>query len=476
MIKIRKEYLIIFFAALLLRFLLAGALYYYFGEAGFSTKDARGQYLPLAKNIAQGNGFTVDGVTPYAYKTPGYSVFLAFFYKFFGVFWPAIIIQTILSASLAVLIFKIGENAGFDKKISRLAGMLTAVAPHLIYYGEVYVTEALFAFLLLLGILFFIKFLKEPNLKYSLLAGLFLGLDTLVKISTIYLLFVCLLAALFFILRSAAEIRKKLVFYFLIFIFIFIAVITPLSIRNYRLFGTFNLNSQGAYLLYRYEGASIVYLRDKVSFGEAEEIAREELLSGTGLENIPEHKLVDLKYAAVLKKKTFDLMKDNPWLVFKIELVNIFAFWTHSNYAYFLLYYKLISPPAPSLLAPTYTIASGNFGQLWETMKPILFSPYYCIALISRIYWVTIAALSFCSMGYAVFSKSLVDHKKILISFLFLTVVYYGIILAPLGFGVEARLRYHVEPLMFLLASFSFTNIYPGIKNLARSLGRIKIK
>lgn len=473
---IKKEYIIIFCLALFLRVLLALILFYSFGEEGFITKDARGQYLPLAENFALGKGFTLDGVTAYAYKAPGYPLFLAFFYKIFGVFWPAIIVQIILSSFLAVLIFKISELIGLDKKIPWIAAILTATAPHLIYYGNLYVTESLFAFLLLLGILFFLKFLKQPTLKYAFLAGFLFGLDTLVKVSTQYLVILCLLFVILFILYSHPEIRGKFILFSAIFFLVFIAVIAPLAFRNYKYFGTFNLNSQSAYLLYRYEGSSIISVRDKISLGEAEKVARKELLFGTGLENVAEEKLVDLKYAPILKKKTFDLMKSNIGAVIKIELINVLAFWTHSNYAYLLSSsYKIIPSPPPLEQPFTYLLAKGEWGKILTVSKSVFFSPYYLIALFSRIFWVLVALLAIFGLIYSLLNRNLDRNKRILILLLGFTILYYNLTAAPLGFGMEARLRYHTEPLMFLMASFGFLILYNSIKNCYTSR-RLKMK
>ena len=450
----KKGYLIIFFLSLFLRLFLAGLILFNFGEQGFIGKgDAVGQYLPLAKNFALGKGFTLDGVTPYAYKAPGYPLYLAFFYKIFGVFWPALIVQIIFSASLAVFIFKIGGEIGLERKVSWIAAVLTATAPHLIYYSNFYVTESLFAFLFILGIWFFIRFLKEPNLKYALLSGVFLGLDTLTKVSVQYLPFVFLPFLIFLIWKTPRETRKKFILLFVVFFLVFIAVFAPLAIRNYKHFGTFNLNSQGVYLLYRYEGASIVFLRDKISFGEAERLARRELLEGTGLENTPEEQLVDLKYAPILFEKTLNLMKRNMSAVAKIELINILSFWTHNNYAYLLSIYKII--PSPSLeKPPAYLLAMADWRGIFNALKLTLANSYYSVALLSRLFWILVAFFGVLAFFFAVFGKRMTKEQKFFVFFLFLIVVYFNAVLFPLGFGGEARLRYHVEPFMFLLAGF----------------------
>ena len=449
----KHKYLLIFCLALILRAGLALVLFGYFGDTAFNTKDGNAHYLPLAKNLAVGNGFTLDGVNPYAYKAPGYPLFLAFFYKIFGVFWPAIIAQIILSSFLVVLIFKIGEEIGFGKKISFAAGILTATAPHLIYYGNFFVTEALFAFLLLLSILCFIKLLKRPSVVFAGLSGLFLGLNTLVKTSGQYLVFVFLAVGFlyFWKLKENSGFKKYTVF-LSVFFFVFVLAVLPLAVRNYFESGSFSLNSQGTYLLYRYEGASIVVVRDKVSFGDAEKIAKKELLAGTGLENLSEEKLTDLKYSPVLLDRTLGLMEDNLGAVFKVGLANVFAFWTHSNYAYFLVSYKITSMPAGGFPV-TYALTSGDLTKVLEIAKSVLNEPYYLVALVSRIFWVLTALSAAVAFIYGVFKNEIGFQKRIFVLFLFLVIFYYNFTSMVLGFGVEGRLRYHVEPIMYLLAA-----------------------
>jgi hypothetical protein len=306
--------------------------------------------------------------------------------------------------------------------------------------------------------------LKEQSLKYALFSGLFLGLDTLVKVSTQYLPILFLIFLVFWICRPSHVSRKKFIFYFLIFTFTFVLVIAPLAIRNYIHFKTFSLNSQAAYFLYRYEGTSIISVRDNISYGEAEEVAKQELYSNTNLKNIPESQLLSLKYAPLIYKRAIDLVKSNMKAAIKIEIINILSFWTHSNYAYLLSTYKIISPP---FLAdpPSYLLARGEWLKAFKEIVKVIFNPYYLIAFLSRIFWILVALLAVFGVGHAVFCKKFPSEIRVLILLIFATIVYYNLTLAPLGFGVEARLRYHVEPLMFLLSSFGFITLYNLVKN-----------
>ena len=62
-------------------FLIAGLIYSLSLGDNFRFPDER-QYYTLAKNLAEGHGYTLNGVNPTAYFPPGYPFFLSLFIKF----------------------------------------------------------------------------------------------------------------------------------------------------------------------------------------------------------------------------------------------------------------------------------------------------------------------------------------------------------------------------------------------------------
>jgi hypothetical protein len=61
-------------------FLIAGFVYSLHLGNDLRFPDER-EYYTLAKNLAEGHGYTLDGENPSAYRTPGYPIFLSFFVK-----------------------------------------------------------------------------------------------------------------------------------------------------------------------------------------------------------------------------------------------------------------------------------------------------------------------------------------------------------------------------------------------------------
>ncbi len=75
----KKPGIVVHAAALF--FLIAGLIYSLHLGDNFRFPDER-QYYTLAKNLAEGRGYTLDGVNPSAYFPPAYPVFLSLFVKF----------------------------------------------------------------------------------------------------------------------------------------------------------------------------------------------------------------------------------------------------------------------------------------------------------------------------------------------------------------------------------------------------------
>jgi hypothetical protein len=75
----KKPGIIVHGAALF--FLIAGLIYSIHLGDYFRFPDEI-QYYTLAKNLAEGHGYTLDGVKPSAYLPPGYPIFLSLFVKF----------------------------------------------------------------------------------------------------------------------------------------------------------------------------------------------------------------------------------------------------------------------------------------------------------------------------------------------------------------------------------------------------------
>lgn len=200
--------------------------------------DARA-YDTIAQHIANGLGYREDISVPLEQDTsivrvgPGYEFFLAGIYKTFGhhieIVW--MLQATFLAASvwLTFIISRLVFKQHWHPLIGIAAAALVALSPDLILASSMLLTETLAIFLMLLTV--YVIFRRFNNLSYSntILSAFLLGLAFFVRTP---LGIVLIIVAVFDILNK----RYK---HALLFVFVFLLVLTPWTVRNYRLYHVF---------------------------------------------------------------------------------------------------------------------------------------------------------------------------------------------------------------------------------------------
>jgi hypothetical protein len=145
-----------------------------------------------ARRIAEGLGYsddiTVAGHTvwhPWCHYPVGYSGFLAIFYRIFGA-GPAVapLVNAITGALVAVVVHRLARHATTTPR-ARIAGLLAALDPGLIIYAALVMTEPLAALGLVAAAWLVARDARAKPLRGALLAGLVLGLGTLVRPQTL---------------------------------------------------------------------------------------------------------------------------------------------------------------------------------------------------------------------------------------------------------------------------------------------------
>lgn len=209
-------------------------------------------YHKLALNIVAGLGFG-GPIKPYLYRPPLYSGFLALVYAAFGPHTvAAVILQAVLSAVTCYLVYRIALTV-WDHRVALVAAILWAAGPDLIIYSNLVLTETFYMFLIALTLWLLVRF--RNNWWEIAAGGALLGLLSLTRGPT--LAFVPLVVVWMLFARRTNY--KKV----LAFVAVFLAVITPWLIRNYRVTGEFqsiDCNSGiNIYLGNHYEGKGEYY-------------------------------------------------------------------------------------------------------------------------------------------------------------------------------------------------------------------------
>lgn len=194
-------------------------------------------YDRIAVNFIAGNGFREDTTQSFDHDSamlragPGYEFFLAIIYRYTGHHYEVVwIMQALLHALTAWLIYKSALFLWPDKKI---IGLIAAGAigfhPDLIEISAMVMTETLYLFFVALIIYLFVKLMSQRSILIVGLFGLTLGLGILTRPPL--MLFMPIILFYFLVKKYWREA--------ILFISVLIVVMTPWTIRNYRVYHRF---------------------------------------------------------------------------------------------------------------------------------------------------------------------------------------------------------------------------------------------
>lgn len=194
------------------------------------------QYNQVAYSLKEGKGYADETGAPQAYRLPGLSTYLAFFYTFFcSSHVLPLIVQCIMSGMLPLLVYGLMTSLwpGLITQ-SLIAAAITAVHPGFILYSGMIATEPLSTLFLVLWLICFLCGLKYYSPAGFLAAGCALGVLSLFRPVGHYLLLVSLLFYLAY--RWCLPSNKKhtpILGYFIVWVLI----VAPWLVRNWQVYG-----------------------------------------------------------------------------------------------------------------------------------------------------------------------------------------------------------------------------------------------
>ena len=185
-----------------------------------------------ANNIVK-NPWTGDGKV--FYMAPGYPYFVAGIYKMFGGsnYFAVAFIQILLDTLLCLLLFFLGKWL-FNKRVGLLAAFFAAFYRPFIFYSVPLLSDNLILFLNIFTIFIVYWALRKKDYRRWILGGLVLGLSALVK-PTVLLFLPFLFIGLYFYPKK----KFNPFLSYLVVVLLTIIVISPVTIRNYKLSGRF---------------------------------------------------------------------------------------------------------------------------------------------------------------------------------------------------------------------------------------------
>jgi len=256
----------IFLVALLAHFLLFFLFAYLKGISIFwdGPQDVRA-YTHLAQNILRfGSYISLNDITPESWYTPGYPVFLAVLYAIFHSWIPVVILQNIIAAFTAVIIYRIGSEYG-SPRTGYIAGLLFALEPTSATLPNFLWSETVFVFLLVISSYYFLRFVSSPNASTAMILGFLLAIATYVRQASFFLPILMLLSigSIYIFLKTPAW--KKIFTMTILVLCITYLILTPWLVRNYIIYGRASIGGAGSMMLYFYDAVPFAYYKNSSS-------------------------------------------------------------------------------------------------------------------------------------------------------------------------------------------------------------------
>lgn len=406
--------------------------------------DAR-TYDSIARNLLEGNGFSMNIAPPYESETtvtPGYPFFVAGIYAISGGSRIAVVlIQLLLNLALFAMLYRFIAKR-FGERAALLVGVLFILELNIAIFTNQITTETLFTFFFIPVLLLIIEWTERDRLILAVGAGLLLGAATLVRPVTLYFGVPLLL----FLFLTRFRWRKLLGWG--IIVVLQLACISCWVIRNRIVFGETFYSTVSSMNLMRYHAVPLKAKLEGISRVQAAHELEQKALEGRTYENTPQ-------YFRIVGAEARRYILKHPLPYIGISIVGglgtlAFPFSMHETGVY-LGGQK--DPPGESIMVQMLAELSNGriisvFKMAWNERLS-----YYgtAVAVLFLIY----GLFHLAKLGLGLRAYIVHGFKDPALLLFLLTGIY---LLSLLGLAVVPRLRVPVEPLLVSLAGIGLAS------------------
>ncbi len=406
-------------------------IFFHDHRALFYDADSH-EYIALAENMRLGHGFSWDSAEPYqpnSFRTPVYPGFLFLSRFLFGSYAAALVVQAILMFLSGWLLYTIGMEFLKNKKIALWSAGVFLFMPFSLNVSVKFLTQTLFAFLLILSVWSWTEFLKSQKKSYFLLTSFLLPVLALTRPIAQYIP-----AVFIFSLACAAYLKQtnlsfgRLLKLTGIMLGIFLAVSLPWLVRNYKTFGAFEFSSIVPYQLYFYELPDTYALAKGVSYQEASDFLKKDINNYSKNDNLDRY--MEFSSRGVLLERSRYYLSRYPFYAALSRIKNSAKFFLRDGIRYWYNDFDR----SKRVDVDVYKIV---------TLKEKNLFPY--LVAVERLF---LAVLFMGMLVSAVYILRGNPATRLLSMFLFSLLAYFPILT---GVMASAGLRFPVEPIFVLM-------------------------
>lgn len=236
------------FAVIVIAFCIrAAVLHWYVAPGHYYIQPDSNDYHASAMSIVLNGSMTyIQTGQPIFWRTPGYPLFLAPWYWWYGIssyslrandnaqqaaLWVQVVLSSLIPYVVMQLAFVLTATAG----LSLLAGIITALHPGFVLASTFLLTEGAALLFYVLFLVCFFKMLIRPTVSWWLLIGAVLSLSVFAWMRPMGEC-IAVMASLLLLCVGSGSWRKTIV-QSVLFVTLFFATLAPWYVRNYALTG-----------------------------------------------------------------------------------------------------------------------------------------------------------------------------------------------------------------------------------------------
>nr|KKS45660.1 MAG: Glycosyl transferase family 39 [Candidatus Giovannonibacteria bacterium GW2011_GWF2_42_19] len=307
--NLKNPVLIIFLSALIIRLTFL-AFFYQAYEGRFLEGDSI-DYITLAQNLISDNGFSLDSAEPFRSTlsyTPGYPIFLILASLGTLNLLSILIIQCVIGALTAVVIYKLSLLIT-DAKKSLIAAGLFLLEPGMIFFTNQILTETIFIFFFALNLFFLFRWFNKDSTRDLVYSGAALALSTYIRPNGQFIIILELLFIFLALIQRKTLFSKKSLIYLALPLITFTILIAPWQFRNKNLTGHYILSTFGPYALASRSLSSYIAWKNKISMDSAFKKVKTSLIE-KGVN--PSSFDFETNYDPKLQSETLKILAKNP--------------------------------------------------------------------------------------------------------------------------------------------------------------------
>lgn len=413
-------------------------------------------YATLADNLLVHHSFSASpDLTPFRKWAIGYPLFLAVTKSISGGFWLAVLLQILLSAFAAVLLYKMARSL-LSPSLALVPTLLFALNPYVLFLNSTILSDGLFTSLIIciVYLLFFSTYEKKIHI---IGIGALLGIATLVRPIAQFLVIVLPILYIWHKHLSFKHAWRIAA----VFIAGFGIIVIPWVTRNALTFGTPEVAHISSFDLLFYDAQSFLLFKElravrpqPILLASSPLYTPEAKAASQRVSDRIEHDLARLTPAGgdpenYYGKLALEYILENPFQYGYFHIVNTLPFFLQGDIRGYAIQARSIAAQNGTYTAPVSLFEAwhsliGRTSTLGIRLQSFgtLFAPGFELG-----FNVLVVLLSLASI-------LLVRNR--LLSVLAILVAYFALLTGPVGIDTP-RLHVPAEPFLFLLASVGIT-------------------